>query len=829
MRRKLTIVLWIFLWSSVMAVAANMSFLLEAQKTEEAVDRSRAVWNRAVAQDAVLAALVKRKDLKVTLKKREGEYLLMAGPLPQDDEAVLLYWKLHRVFPNMVALVSPPPASDTVSSLPVGRPEGVPRGTFILWVALFAMALVGILGLFFSSRQLQKLQEQYERILERHEEINERIHGLFSHMGEDIYHLGKEVADFTKQLLHEDSQSPTKPRLQQVMQLDQRLMESATNLLGFLHLKARKITVKKETFSINNLLDEVTGTLKMELKEIETELIFQMDRDVPRLVIGDFVHTAEALSKILEHAIRYETGGEVRLEMSAYAPYEGGGELRIRIYYFSSREEESVENFFMPVYDETKKEYRRLGLHIAYELVQLLDGKIGVSSRVKEGEHLVDLSLPVQIPDEKEQRKYHLPDRSWIRKEIFIVARHYNTSLALEKMFTYFRHRVTVMTAEMFEHKRPKLDHYDILLLDEEFIGTLFANYVKKIKKRKELKVVALHNIFHATRKSVAEEIIDRRIDKPLNQEKIFSLIVELSRQPILTSPPSEKRSPQPRPPEETETARVFTDKYPEQKGVGLNDFNDFSGAKIMVVEDNAVNLKMLLKILEKSGIDIQVARNGLEAVQIVETLPSKAIDLILMDINMPVMDGYTATEKIRKNPEHHNTTIVALSALNQRNEIDRMRRVGMDGYLEKPLNIGKLYTVFELYLPKSTAAKRMPRAEEIPPPKAIDWDVAMAHANEDEILLRELLEGFVDAYRDFGDEIREMSRRREKEKIRQAFLDLLGIGGSIGAKELYRLNQEIYRALVDDRMEEAGEKLPEFLRMLRELVASLERYLSKT
>ncbi len=114
-----------------------------------------------------------------------------------------------------------------------------------------------------------------------------------------------------------------------------------------------------------------------------------------------------------------------------------------------------------------------------------------------------------------------------------------------------------------------------------------------------------------------------------------------------------------------------------------------------MIVEDNFINQEVLLSVLKHSGMEIDVANNGQEALDLV--VSGKKYDLVLMDINMPVMDGYTATIQIHERG-YDKLPIIAFSALTSTDEINKMFDVGMNRYLVKPFYKERLYTVFDIF-----------------------------------------------------------------------------------------------------------------------------------
>jgi len=561
------------------------------------------------------------------------------------------------------------------------------------------------------------------------------------------------------------------------------------------------------------------------MENVKAELIFDIDGNLPKNIIGDFVHIGEVLSNLLGNALEQSGETDVKLEVLAYRPYSGSMELQFKISYFPVSGEENGEEYFIPLYDEKSGEYQRLGCFVSYELTQLMGGEISVSQTSGKRQTIVDLTIPVEEPDKQDARKYRLNSRDYIQKEVLIVNRSYNASLALKKMFAYFRHHVKIMDANRFERKRPSLEKFDIVVIDETLINSMFVDYVADLKQQHNIKVVGLRNLFSEDGLSVDGGVFDARLTKPLNMKRVYTMIngiygIEETEEEV-------GKADQIGESHET-SQRQFWDEIPETPDISLDHFRDFGGSSLMVVEDNEINMKMLLKVLEQSGINIVTARNGQEAVEKMERAGSREIQLVLMDINMPVMDGFTATEKIRKMPLWKELPIVSLSALSLESELERMKAAGMDGYLEKPLNLGKLYSLFARYLKsgESPEAAEIKNSHDLSKLKGIDISEALKHTNNNEILLQEVLEEFLEGYGESDRVARKLYEEHRYDELKQLLLDLLGLSGTIGAKDIYNTVKEMYKLYVYNKLDLMPNYLIEYGVGLARIRDSLTDYL---
>ena len=261
---------------------------------------------------------------------------------------------------------------------------------------------------------------------------------------------------------------------------------------------------------------------------------------------------------------------------------------------------------------------------------------------------------------------------------------------------------------------------------------------------------------------------------------------------------------------------------FEESENISSDDFLLFKGSHILLVEDNVINQKIVQNILKKSGIKVIVAKDGEEALEIL-SVEKAAIDLILMDISMPVMDGYEATQIIRQNPTYDTIPIVTFTAFTQGMEIEKMFLLGANSHITKPLNIGQLYTVFLTYL--SNKRRKVSFIEELKI-DGLDVMYGISLANNDDFAYKKALFDFVVQYKVT---IHSMPRWIDKEESKRIMdtCSRMGIAlKRIGAYELedmvFRM-KKIYIYNTEHRIEEFRELFP---KKLTKLVINIEKYL---
>jgi len=695
-----------------------------------------------------------------------------------------------------------------------------------LWIAVITLAFMGLFILFFSSRRIFKLQEIHQNLTNKQVIMEKNQNKLLTKMSENIHDIAVKAIEEGKKAL--DTASISNENKEKVFEnVENRLLGVTNDLISFLQLKSEKIEILNEEFNINNILNEVSGNVCRTFSGSDNELIFEIDKNVPRRLIGDSLGIEKTLQSLLEYEMNQGNSLEIKLKISMFDTY--GSEVDMQFYITDTgkgMDKETIENIFKPYYDEALREYVGLGMFVSNELVNMMDGTLSVQSTIGRG-NTFTLSLPLQIHDKANKRMYRLPKKDLIEKHVLIVDDNYNAALAIKKMFAYFRHDVTVLSEIEFKKNRSDFTLYDMILLNQNIFDRGLVSYIQRIKEKESLRIIALNSLVKIeTEEQFSDEVIDAYLSKPLNQERIFELIIglydedikEVSVSPKTISKSSDKILL------EVHKASIVETHYITQES-----FYEFANKNLLIVEDNLINQKVLTNVLNYSAINITIANNGKEAVDIVSSGNIK-FDIILMDINMPIMDGYTATKMIRRDKKNDSIAIVAFTALVLDSEIDKMFNSGINAFLSKPLNIGKLYTVFSMYFPRKndgmTLVNRV-KKRKVKEYEGLDIRVGIEHSNHSEALYIELLKEFNDAYGNSDSVFSNLVAEHRYAQIKMLCVDMRGLTGTIGAKEMHILVTEILQLLLYDKESLIANYQEAYTFEIQKLYTSIQLYLS--
>ena len=801
------------------SIKASESFIILDSGAKEAMRSQKATYE-------TFSKTEKFDDLNVTVQQVGDTYLLQVGPLKRDHRMALFYIKSKQIFPHAILLereahtkipsASPHQTAKKFTSPPPQKVSENETDTTI-WIALFGLAITGILYMFLSSEQIRRLKEEYQKIKEKHKKLEQKQHEVLSNMSENIHSLAKETIDRTNELAKRAKSTPLYKDIEEVMYNESELLDITEDLIKFLRIKSKKIIIQNNQFNFNHVLNDVAGTLSQLEYHDGLELTFAIEKNVPKEIISDPSHMGSILTNILDYIMQQTQNNEIVMHTTMHTSITEGQQLHFT--FSSNFTIPDKETLFESYYDEKTKRYIGLGLYVAHELASLMNGSLNIHED-SEGNNYFKLILPIEEKS-KERRKYHLPHKEMVGKKVLIVDKNDASANAAKTLFSYFKADVTIMSMKQFQESLPNFSKYDIIVLNQILFTMKVENILSRLKQAQDIKVISLENLFSTKNKGANSAIIDCTLVKPLTQEYLFDTLASL-----YTKKPTKETIP-----ETTKkiTLPIHRKPFPDAEDITIESFRIFKGASILIVEDNIINQKVVISILGQSNMHIDAVDNGEKAIEYVEE-HSNEIDLILMDISMPVMDGYTATQKIREDHRFDHIPIVSLTALTSDHEIEKMFASGMNGYLSKPLHIGKLYSALEVFLldkNKKVQKSKIDKEKPLENYEGLSVEKGLIKMSKNAIFYKEVLREFLDAYGESDILFEKLVKEKRYEQIKMLCLDMKGLAGTIGAVEMYSILNEIHQHLIYKKPELVDGYVKRFKETFQTLKNSIERYLS--
>ena len=479
----------------------------------------------------------------------------------------------------------------------------------------------------------------------------------------------------------------------------QSLLTVLNDILDFSKIEAGMMTFEQLDFDLRECLESSLDLLVERADAKSIELAYLVHEEVPQIVRGDPGRLRQVLLNLASNGVKFTEQGEVFIEVSLVRRSNAACELR-----FSVRDtgiglsEEAIARLFQPFVQAENSTTRRfggtgLGLAISRRLVEQMGGEIGVHSALGEGSEFwctAHFGLAAEIPDSGKVRV--VDGRVFSGTRVLIVDDNGTNRRILEYQTSRWDMDVvdSVATAaealRAMERAEESGRPVDVVLLDyhmPEMTGLELARRIRGNPRYARTRLVMLTSMCHRFRPDEMRETgVAAWLVKPLKPARLREALGNLLRTEI--HPPAVP-APSTGSPQADEAS--FASQYP---------------GRILVVEDTPINQKLILKILEKLGYHPALAANGAAALEAVRRLP---YDLVFMDCQMPEMDGYEATRRIRASEmSGKHVRIVAMTANAMPEDRELCLNAGMDDYVAKPIHVAAVQQALANGLPRRTA-----------------------------------------------------------------------------------------------------------------------------
>ena len=457
------------------------------------------------------------------------------------------------------------------------------------------------------------------------------------------------------------------------------LLNVINDLLDFSKIESGKMILEEHRFDLKMAIEDVIDLMAIEVSQKKLGLYFQIDPAIPQLITGDLTRLRQILVNLVGNAIKFTTKGEVVIRVTQIEKL--GNEAILE---FSVKDtgmgiqEQKIDRLFKPFSQLDATTTRKfggtgLGLVICSKLVKLMNGKIRVKSEINQGSEFL-FTIKTSYPGKDEQSQIPSSNVEILKgKKMLIVDANPTSNAILCDLFKNLKMEpLSVNSLNMTLKIINERKDLDLILIDNE-LSDLDSNLLaSEIKKTKEYADIPLILISYPTLSDSGLNTVNNfhvRLNKPLKQSQMISHVTNLL---------SGSNKPQ-----------IQSMNQPIQ----LQKINEIYPLKILVAEDNAINQKLILRLFEMLGYTIQIAANGFE---VIDALNRMEIDIVFMDIQMPEMDGFEATQKIIAQWGDQKPLIVAMTANALKNDREKYLAAGMDDYISKPLTINQVRTGIE-------------------------------------------------------------------------------------------------------------------------------------
>ncbi|ARU89874.1 response regulator [Pseudomonas sp. M30-35] len=684
-------------------------------------------------------------------------------------------------------------------------------------------ALLGLVGV---SRDITVRKQAEEALLaakEMAEDIARLRSDFLANMSHEIRTPMNAIIGMSHLALRADPSPRQRDYLNKIQQSGQHLLGIINDILDFSKVEAGELKIEHIDFDLLQVLENVANLIGDKANEKNLELIFNLDPAVPQFLIGDPLRLGQVLINLANNAVKFTDDGEIELLIRV-----DQRSIREVFIYFAVRDtgigisHEQISRLFQSFQQADTSTTRKyggtgLGLAICKKLIEAMGGEIGVESEQGKGS-LFWCSVPFGVSLEQDS----LRDQPVVLKgrRVLVVDDNNTARQVLHGLLGNLGMAVDVVESgaqalSQIQHAIDQRSPYELVMIDWQM------PVMDGIETTRRLRALELQNaprVLMVTAYGREELLfsakaagIDGVLFKPVNPG--------LLREAVLRSLNAES------PDSAISSSR------------NQSSFPNFNGQRVLLVEDNELNREVAAGLLEESGILIEHAEHGGIALDKLRANPDGYYSLVLMDMQMPVLDGIGATQAIRKESRFATLPVIAMTANVLPTAREDCIRAGMNDHIGKPIDPHELWATLKRWLdikePRSqdTAAPiatSKPKAIEAVPVAhnwylpGVDVVTGLRRVLGKVELYQRLLTKFASSQHDVPEQIRAAMLAGEHEAAERLVHSLKGLAGNLGADDLLAKAGLLESAIQDPEHRQLDVHLQSVQNSVRELIAAI-------
>lgn len=646
-----------------------------------------------------------------------------------------------------------------------------------------------------SYRELKKINQQLEIAKNEAEAASRSKSQFMANVSHEIRTPMNAIIGMADLTLATELSSKQTSFIKIIANSGQVLLRLINDILDFSKIDAGKLELEEVNFDLHKLIDEISDLFVEQMVASQTELVIQILPGVPRRIKTDPLRLRQVLANLTANAFKFTNKGEITITIAAECIRPEKVDLLFAVkdtgIGISEQVQPELFKAFKQADGSTTRKYggTGLGLSISKRIIDMMGGKIWVESKPLKGSTFFFKISPKRVPNTRPP-EYLLPENLQ-NSPVLIVDDNAAVRSVLSRYLQQFGFKPETCSSaeEALEKIEQKAEpFYKFILMDLILPGNKgdeASRIIRKTHSPEDLPIIIITTMGLNDALIKTETIgIVKIMPKPLKQSVLFDTIMD-----------------------------IFGYSSDTQKRIEPHHASEklFKGFKALLVEDNHINQQVAMHILTETGLTIETADNGVEAVEKVENFN---YDLILMDIQMPEMDGYEATRIIRERLKKTNLPIIAMTAHAMRGDKEKCLQAGMDDYIPKPIDKNQLMSTIKTYLLKNNTKKdnfikknlqkTTFQNKDFQKYQQLNIEEALDRIGGDLSILINILKNFDEYNLDFTKTIDSMLAKDELKEAGDMAHTLKGAAANLSATNLSSAAQTLENACKADQKEDA-------------------------